>query len=410
MPRTKKKITAQNKKPEPGRNANGMGSLRQITRKGKEYWEGRYSVKDQLTGKNIQRSVYGKTKAEASKNLSKVLLTIDEGTYVAPSKQTLGEWLDIWLDTYITPSVKPYTLDSYTSACKNHIKPSLGAVKLSTLSALQIQQFYNRVLLRDKKLSPKTIKNIHGILHRALAQAVRIGNLHHNPADACDLPKIYKKDITPLEQDDVEKFLKAIQGTPFECIYQVTLFTGMRQGEVLGLTWDCVDFEKNTLYINKQLQKSQKVGGTYQLVPTKNGKSRLITVAASVTKLLRKQKSQQAQDQLLAGPAWNNPDNLIFTNQTGGHLTHVTIYKHFKKTVRNLGLDHIRFHDLRHSYAVAMIENGEDIKTLQENLGHATASFTMDIYAHASRKMRQQSADRMEQYIQRVSGQKSELG
>ena len=368
MPRTKKKITAQNKKPEPGRNANGMGSLRQITRKGKEYWEGRYSVKDQLTGKNIQRSVYGKTKAEASKNLSKVLLTIDEGTYVAPSKQTLGEWLDIWLDTYITPSVKPYTLDSYTSACKNHIKPSLGAVKLSTLSALQIQQFYNI------------------------------------------LPKIYKKDITPLEQDDVEKFLKAIQGTPFECIYQVTLFTGMRQGEVLGLTWDCVDFEKNTLYINKQLQKSQKVGGTYQLVPTKNGKSRLITVAASVTKLLRKQKSQQAQDQLLAGPAWNNTDNLIFTNQTGGHLTHVTIYKHFKKTVRNLGLDHIRFHDLRHSYAVAMIENGEDIKTLQENLGHATASFTMDIYAHASRKMRQQSADRMEQYIQRVSGQKSELG
>ncbi len=136
----------------------------------------------------------------------------------------------------------------------------------------------------------------------------------------------------------------------------------------------------------------------------------MITVAASVTKLLRKQKSQQAQDQLLAGPAWNNPDNLIFTNQTGGHLTHVTIYKHFKKTVRNLGLDHIRFHDLRHSYAVAMIENGEDIKTLQENLGHATASFTMDIYAHASRKMRQQSADRMEQYIQRVSGQKSELG
>ena len=121
MPRTKKKITAQNKKPESGRNANGMGSLRQITRKGKEYWEGRYSVKDQLTGKNIQRSVYGKTKAEASKNLSKVLLTIDEGTYVAPSKQTLGEWLDIWLDTYITPSVKPYTLDSYTSACKNHI-------------------------------------------------------------------------------------------------------------------------------------------------------------------------------------------------------------------------------------------------------------------------------------------------
>lgn len=146
-----------------------MGALRQKTVKGKTYWEGRYSVKDPLTGKNIQRSVYGKTQAEANKNLSKVLLELEEGTYIAPTKQTLGEWLDIWLDTYITPSVKPYTLDSYTSACKNHIIPALGPVKLSSLSAIQIQQFYNCVLLRDKKLSPKTIKNIHGILHRALA-------------------------------------------------------------------------------------------------------------------------------------------------------------------------------------------------------------------------------------------------
>ena len=406
MPRTKKKITAQNKKPAPGRRANGTGSIRQRTKNGKVYWEGRYSVKDPLTGDNIQHSVSGKTEGEVYKKLIKTQTEIDQGTYIEPSKMTVGEWLDTWLDTYITPSVKPYTLDSYTSACKNHIIPALGSVKLSALSAMQIQQFYNLVLLKDKKLSPKTIKNIHGVLHRALAQAVRIGNLHHNPADACDLPKIYKKEITPLEQGDIEKFLEAIRGNPFELIYQVTLFTGMRQGEVLGLTWDCVDFERNTLYINKQLQKSQKVGGTYQLVPTKNGKARLITVAPSVIQLLRKQKSQQAQRQLLAGPNWKNPDNLIFTNQTGGHLTHVTVYKHFKKIVRDLGLDHTRFHDLRHSYAVAMIENGEDIKTLQENLGHATASFTMDIYAHASQKMKKQSADRMEQYIQRVSGQK----
>lgn len=181
-----------------------------------------------------------------------------------------------------------------------------------------------------------------------MAQAVRIGNLHHNPADARDLPKIYKKEITPLEQDDVEKLSEAIRGNPFELIYQVTLFTGMRQGEVLGLTWGCVDFERNTLYINKQLQKSQKVGGTYQLVPTKNGKARLITVAPSVIQLLRKQKSQQAQRQLLAGPSWENSDNLVFTNQTGGHLTHVTVYKHFKKIVRDLGLDRTRFHDLSH--------------------------------------------------------------
>ena len=103
---------------------------------------------------------------------------------------------------------------------------------------------------------------------------------------------MFQKEIVPLEQEDIMKFLNAIQGNKFEYIYLVTLFTGMRQGEVLGLTWDCVDFNANTLYINKQLQKSKKVGGAYQLVPTKNSKARLITVAPSVMTVLKRQKSK----------------------------------------------------------------------------------------------------------------------
>jgi len=403
MPRMKKS----SKKPAPGRKANGMGSLRQKVVKGQVYWEGRYSVNDPLTGKVVQRSVSDKDPKEAQRKLNKALSEIDEGIYIAPSKQTVGEWLDDWLDTYVSPSVKPYTFDSYVSTCKNHIKPALGSVTLSALSPLQIQHFYNCVLLKEKGLSPKTIKNIHGTLHKALGQAVKVGMLHHNPADACDLPKVYKTEIKTLEQDDVVRLLAAIQGDPYELIYQVTLFTGMRQGEVLGLTWDCVDFERNTLYINKQLQKTSKVGGEYRLVPTKNGKARMVTVAPTVMTLLRKQKSLQAQAQLLAGPNWENKDNLVFTNKAGRHLAHMTVYKHFKKIVRGLGLDDTRFHDLRHLYAVSALECGDDIKTVQGNLGHATASFTMDVYGHVSQKMRQQSADRMEGHIQQLYGKKA---
>ena len=124
----------------------------------------------------------------------------------------------------------------------------------------------------------------------------------------------------------------------------------------------------------------------------------------SVMVLLRKQKSQQAQMRLLAGEAWNNPWNLVFTNELGGYLSHFTVYIHFKRIVKKSGIPEAWFHDLRNSFAVASVESGDDIKTVQSNLGHATASFTLDVYGHVSQKMRQQSADRMEKFIQKVSG------
>ena len=189
-----------------------------------------------------------------------------------------------------------------------------------------------------------------------------------------------------MEQEEITAFLKAIEGCKYELVYRVTLFTGMRQGEILGLTWDCVDFQHNALYVNKQLQKAKKVGGQYVLVPTKSGRSRMITVAPSVMDLLKKQKSQQAQMRLLAGQDWKNPWDLVFTNEFGGNLSHFTVYKTFKEIVRSMGLGQERFHDLRHSYAVVSIESGDDIKTVQANLGHATASFTLDVYGHVSQK------------------------
>ena len=387
--------------------ANGAGSIRKRTqvKSGKTYtyYEGRCTVGfDPLTGKQIQKTITGKTEREVQQRLSKMQVDVDEGTYIEPSKQTLGEWLDMWLETYVAGSVKPYTEDSYRAVCENHIKPLLGNIKLAALSAPQIQQLYNK-LVREKGLSSKTVKNVHGVLHRALNKAVQIGDIRHNPADACELPKVYQKEIVPLEEPQITAFLKAIRGHKYEHIYQVTLFTGLRQGEVLSLTWGCVDFEHRTLYINKQLQKSKKVGGTYQLVPTKNGKARLLTVAPSVMAVLRRQKSQQAQMQLLAGPVWENKDNLVFTNEQGGHLAHVTVYKNFKTIVHGLGLD-TRFHDLRHTYAVSALESGDTIKTVQDNLGHASAAFTLNIYSHTTQKMRRESADQMENFIKSVSG------
>ena len=328
---------------------------------------------------------------------------IDDGSYLDPCSVKFGDWLDLWLETYVSPTVKPYTTDSYTNICNRYLKPYLGRYKLSQLSALPIQKMYNE-LQQEHKLSAKTVKNIHGVLHRALTQAVKLQMIRTNPSDLCDLPKVTRKEIQPMEQDDITAFLRVLRGHKYERLYAVTLFTGMRQGEVLGLTWDCVDFQRCTLTVSKQLQKTKKVGGEYTLVSTKSGKSRIITVAPSVMEFLREEKRWQEQMQILAGSAWDNPWNLVFTNELGRHLVHFTVYKHFKEIVREIGMPKERFHDLRHSYAVVSIENGDDMKTVQTNLGHATSSFTLDVYGHVSQRMHQQSAERMERFIQSVTG------
>ena len=382
------------------KNAPGAGTIR---KRSDGRWEARYTVGfDPVTGKQKQKSIYGKTQKEVRERLTEITTQLDNNTYLEPTKDTVGDWLEAWLEIYVQFSVKPYTLDTYQRNCRNYLEPAFGRLQLSALTAPQIQKFYNSLLV-DKKLSPKTVRNIHGVLHQALNRAVKLGMIRSNPTEVCDLPRAHRKEIKPMEQSQITDFLKAIEGNKFELLYQVTLFTGMRQGEVLGLTWDCVDFDHNTLYVNKQLGKTQKVGGNYTLVPTKNSRSRVITVASTVMNLLREQKKRQIQARLLVGPEWNNPWDLVFTNEFGGYLTHMTVYKHFKQAVIAIGLDEERFHDLRHSYAVAAIESGDDIKTVQTNLGHATASFTLDVYGHVSQKMRQQSAERMEEFIRKVS-------
>lgn len=365
-------------------------------------WEGRFTTGfDPETGKQIRRSVYGKTQQEVRQRLTELTHEVDAGTYQEPLKMTVGDWLDIWLEQYVKNSVAPYTRDSYERAVRNHIKPALGSLKLIELTPLRIQMFYN-TLMSEKGLSPKTVKNVNGVFHRALEKAVRLGYLRINPTDACDLPKAKRKEIHPMEEKDIVRFLDAIRDHRFGNIYWITLFTGMRQGEVLGLTWDCVDFENNTILINKQLQKTTKVGGEYILTGTKNSRSRVITVAPSVMLVLQRQFFQQKRMERDAGSAWNNEWDLVFTNELGRHLCHFTVYKAYKKIVADIGLPEERFHDLRHSYAVAALECGDDIKTVQGNLGHATASFTLDVYGHVSQKMRQQSAERMEGFIHRT--------
>jgi integrase len=378
--------------------ANGQGMIRQ---RKDGTWEGRATLgRDPGTGKLLQKSVYGKTQAEVRQKMTAITSQIDESSYLEPSKMTVSQWLDRWLADY-TGALKPYTLRNYTSQINNHIRPYLGATKVSALNTDMIQRTYNQLL--KKGLSAKTVRNVHGILHVIMETLVEIGERKDNPCSPLKkrLPKVEKKEMLTIADEDLSAFMDSIKDDPMENLFLVDLFTGMRQGEILGLRWSCIDFKKECILVDKQLYMPDK-GGEYSLQPLKNRKARVIYPAPFVFEILRHEKKKQAEARLMAGPAWNVgqfPD-LVFTNELGGHLSHKTVYKRFKKAVAASGLPEVRFHDMRHSYALASLHNGDDPKTVQTNLGHSSAAFTLDLYGHSTETMRKESAQRMETYIQ----------
>lgn len=377
--------------------ANGEGTIR---KRSDGRWEGRYY--DPIADK--QKSVYGKTQKEVREKLLNISKEISDGAYINVSDITVTEWFDIWLTQFIG-NVKPLTKVSYETQCKGHIKQYIGNQKLKALTVQHIQNMYNSLSKGEDGragLSPKTIKNIHGVLHKSLEQAVKNGYIKHNPSEACVLPKVYRKEIHPLSEQDIQKFIIAIQDDRFKDVFLFALFTGMRQGEILGLTWDCVDFDNGIIYIRRQLQKERQKNAKYYFSSLKNDRPRMIAPAPSVFEILKKRQKRQNDEKLLMRERWvgdSLSDDFVFTDNVGKHLTPHTIYNHYKDIAKDIGIPDSRFHDLRHSYAVISLQNGDDVKTVQEALGHHTAAFTLDVYGHVSQTMRKESANRMENFI-----------
>lgn len=383
------------------RNAQGSGTIRKktITRNGKEYtyWEARLTVGcDPGTGKQVQRSFTGKTQKEVREKMQAAAVAVNTNAYTEPTKLTLGQWLDIWLADYLG-GVKPNTASTYQAMINNHIKPALGAVLLTNLHPHTIQQFINGL-----PLAAASVRLTYRILHAALEKAVKLEYINKNPAGGCELPLLNQKEMHPLADEEVTAILNAARNTSMEQLITVALFTGLRESELLGLTWNSVDFTKGTLTIDKQLSRRHlwQEGGVFS--SPKSGKSRILLPASVVMKTLRRQQIKQKEMQLRAGNLWNNEHNLVFTNADGSPIEQTCVGQRFNKIALAAGIDNVHFHDLRHTYAVNAIRAGDDIKTIQSNLGHATAAFTLDKYGHYTESMQQASARRMDNFINNV--------
>ncbi|MDE7245105.1 MAG: site-specific integrase [Oscillospiraceae bacterium] len=383
------------------KNAKGSGTIRKktVTRNGKQYtyWEARITTgRDPGTGRQIQRSFTGPTQKAVREKMQAAAVAVNTGTYTTPQRMTVGEWLDIWQRDYLG-SLKPCTVRTYKGAVENHVKPALGAVKLVELHPHMVQGFINGL-----ELAPSSVRLVYQVLHTALEKAVRLDYIPKNPTYNCELPRRDREEIHPLDDQQVARLMEAAKGTKLENLISVALFTGMRQSELLGLTWDAVDFDSSTINVNKQLSRAEHRQRSGLFVSTKSGKIRTITAAPLVMRFLRAQRRRQIEMQLKAGPVWDNPFGLVFTMPDGRPMDQRNVDYHFRRITAAAGLEGVRFHDTRHTYAVNAIRAGDDIKTVQGNLGHATAAFTLDRYAHFTEAMQKDSAARMESFAKAV--------
>jgi integrase len=367
-----------------------QGSIRKHVREGGIRYEVVVDLGPGPDGKRRQRSKSFKTKKEAQAHLAAWRVEIDKGAAVDRSQQTVAQLLVYWLDTYARHNVRAKTLEDYERTIRVHIIPALGVVPVQKLTPDQLQSFYSDKLAAG--CGKRTVELCHLRLSQALKMAVELGFVARNVAQAVKPPRARAREMQTWDAAEVQRFLQEVAQSPYGPIWAVVLATGMRRGEVLGLRWQDVDFERRVLHVR---QSVTPVGGAAQIGPTKNNRRRDIhAIHPSVLAALREHKAAQNERRLLLGAAWHDHD-LVFPTSIGTPINPNNLVRDYNRLVERAGVRRIRIHDQRHTHASLMLQMGIDVKVVSERLGHARTSTTMDIYAHVTSRQHVEAGDRI---------------
>ena len=373
-----------------GKRGNGEGT---IYRRKDGKWATQYTV---YTAEGRKRkTLYGKTRSEVASKLTNALSDREGGLTFDTGNLTLGPYLDRWLSDSVQGSVQETTYRRYEELARLHIKPALERLKLKALTPAHVRGLYREKL--DSGLAPRTVNYIHRTLYKALKQAVADGLIPRNVAGVVKAPKLTKKEIHPLNHAQVNALFEAARGDRLEALYIVAVMMGLREGELLGLKWEDVDFEAGTLSVRRSLSYTEKepIFNT-----PKNGKGRNLKLTNIAIDAIRRHKTAQNAERLQLGSLWEDHD-LVFPSQTGRPMRAWSLIGGpFKRLWKRAGLpERTRFHDLRHTCATLLLTQGVHPKFVQELLGHATISITLDTYSHVLPGMGDQTAVAMENAI-----------
>ena len=308
----------------------------------------------------------------------------------------MEQFLQDWLENSQKRSVRPRTYERYEEVVRLHIVPVLGRHQLQKLSARHLDAFYTKKL--DEGLSSSTVGSFHNILHKALDMALKRNLVARNVCDLVEPPHRKRFEVHPLTVEQMHKLLTAARGHRMEAIFHLALATGMRRGELMGLKWQDINFEKGTLQVRRTLSRipSKMPGKGYTEAEPKTQKSRRsIVVAPFALEVLKRHRVRQLEAKLKAGTAWQDHD-FVFCTSVGTHLNpDRDILQQLKGLLEKAGLPDIRFHDLRHCAATLLLSEGVHPKIVQEILGHSNISITLDIYSHILPTMQSDAISRL---------------
>ena len=353
------------------RRGHGEGSIYQ--RK-----DGRWVANIMLENRK-RKYIYGKTRKEVQEKLKVALRELEQGTLVTGPQQTVAQYLHEWLMVH-KQVIRPRSYERYEAIIRLHLVPKLGKLPLQKLTGQHLQRLYTEKL--ESGLSSTTVSAIHSMLHTALDDAIKLDILTRNVCEAVSPPRKVHKEMKPLHPEQVRQLLEAAKGHPQEALFILALATGMRRGELLGLKWQDINFERSVLQVQRALTRMPTGLGYKETEPKTRKSRRSIVLTAFAVEALKKHQARQLEMKKAAGDAWEEHD-YVFCTTIGKHLhPGHDVLEELKKLLKKAGLPDVRFHDLRHSTATLLLSKGVHPKVVQEILGHSEISMTLDTYSH----------------------------
>ncbi|MFG3480310.1 tyrosine-type recombinase/integrase [Streptomyces sp. NPDC047980] len=389
--------------------ANGEGTIYQ--RKDGRWEAAGYVLASDGTRKRVR--VYGSTRREAADKLAEKIADSNRGLPVATADSTVGDYLTYWLGSVAVHRLRENTHTRYTACVRLHLIPGLGTKKIARLTAKDVRTFLDRLRTTcrcctqgldterqaccaigeccQKQLSPSSLIYVHSVLKSALEHAVREDELPRNVARNVKTTTNRPRRFKPLTATEARRFLNAARADRLHSLYELALRTGLRKGELLGLYWEDLDLNAGTASIRHSLQRTRTGGLTH--LPTKTRASeRRIALPTECIHSLKKHKERQDRERETAGSAWSDGGH-VFTTPVGRPLDPANLTRRFRTFLDRAGLRRIRFHDLRHSTATLLLEQGVDLVVIKELLGHAHIGVTAGVYAHVRLRLQRQAID-----------------
>jgi integrase len=337
--------------------------------------------------------VYARTREEIARKLAQLISAQQEGIPLPVERETVATFFASWLDG-ARSTLRPRTWERYEEYVRVHVVPGLGRAPLQRLQPQQLQRFYQDRL--DAGLSSTTVHQMHAVIHRALAQAVRWNLVTRNIADLVDPPRRRHHAMRVLSADEVRRLLDAVRGTRSEALLTLAVTTGMRQGELLALRWRDVDLDVAQLSVAATVQRSQQHG--LVVAEPKTARSRrMVALTEGAVQALQRHRAAVVEERLRT-ETWTELD-LVFPNRVGRHQEAGRLMAEYRRTLERAGLPRIRFHDLRHTAASLMLARGVHPKIASEMLGHATIAITLDLYSHVTPTMQREAAATLDRLI-----------